>query len=33
VVAKEASTLSRKSIAEVYKGDLKMENENVVTVN
>ncbi|WP_281228154.1 secretion protein [Flavobacterium aquiphilum] len=33
VVAKEASTLSRKSIAEVYKGDLKMENKNVVTVN
>jgi hypothetical protein len=32
VVADEA-VLSRKSIAEVYKGDLKMKNENVANVN
>jgi hypothetical protein len=33
VIADEASTLSRKSIAEVYKGDLRMKNQNVATVN
>ncbi|PKB17074.1 DUF3244 domain-containing protein [Flavobacterium sp. 5] len=33
VVADTATTLSRKAIAEVYKGDLKIKNENVVTVN
>ena len=33
VVANEVSTLSRKSMAEVYKSDLKTENQNVVTVN
>ena len=33
VITNEVSTLSRKSVAEVYKGDLKMKNENVATVN
>jgi hypothetical protein len=33
VIADEASTLSRKSVAEVYKGNLKMKNQNVATVN
>lgn len=33
VVSKELSTLSRKSLVEVYKSDLKTENQNVVTVN
>jgi hypothetical protein len=33
VVAEKTSTLSRKSVAEVYKGDLKMRNENIATVN
>ena len=32
-VSKEASTLFRRPVAEVYKGDLKMKNENVATVN
>jgi hypothetical protein len=29
VIAKDVPTLSRTSIAEVYKGDLKMKNQNV----
>ncbi|PKB18589.1 DUF3244 domain-containing protein [Flavobacterium sp. 5] len=33
VVADTATTLSRKAIAEVYKGDLKMKNQNVAEVN
>ena len=33
VITNEVSTLSRKSVAEVYKGDLKMKNQNVATVN
>ena len=33
VVSNEASTMSRKSVSDVYKGDLKMKNENVATVN
>jgi len=33
VVANEVSTLSRKSVAEVYKGELKLKNQNVATVN
>lgn len=33
VVSRETSSLSRKSIAEVYRPGLKMENQNVVTVN
>lgn len=33
VVSNAASTLSRKSVAEVYKGDLKVKNENLATVN
>ena len=33
VIADEASILSRKSVAEVYKGNLKMKNQNVATVN
>jgi hypothetical protein len=33
VIANEATTLSRKSIAEVYKGELKLKNQNVATVN
>ena len=32
-VSKETSTLFRTPVAEVYKGDLKMKNENVATVN
>jgi hypothetical protein len=33
VVSSDASTMSRKAVAEVYNGDLKMKNENVATVN
>ncbi len=33
LVSSEASTLFRKPVAEVYKGDLKIKNENVATVN
>ena len=33
VVSNEASILSRRSLAEVYKGDLKMKNQNLATVN
>ncbi|PZX94329.1 secretion protein [Flavobacterium aquariorum] len=33
VISKEISTLSRKAIAEVYKGELKMKNQNVATTN
>ena len=33
VITNEASILSRKSIAEVYKGELKMKNQSVVTAN
>ena len=33
IVSKDESVLSRKSVAEVYKGDLKIKNENVATVN
>ena len=33
VISKEVSTLSRKSVAEVYKGELKMKNQNVATTN
>ena len=33
VIVNEASTLSRKSVAEVYKGNLKMKNQNVATTN
>jgi hypothetical protein len=33
VVTNEVSTLSRKAVAEVYKGSLKMKNENIATVN
>jgi hypothetical protein len=33
VITNEVSTLSRKSVAEVYKGDLKTKNQNVATVN
>ena len=33
VVSNEASTLFRKPVAEVYKEDLKIKNENVATVN
>lgn len=33
VVTNEASSLSRKAVAEVYKGNLKMKNENIATVN
>ena len=33
VVADLATSLSRKSIAEVYKGDLRMKNQNVADTN
>jgi len=33
VVSNEASTLSRKSVAEVYNTDLKVKNLNVATAN
>jgi hypothetical protein len=33
VVSNEVTTLSRKSVAEVYKGDLKMRNQNLATTN
>jgi hypothetical protein len=33
VISNESTTLSRKSIAEVYKGELKLKNQNVATVN
>jgi hypothetical protein len=32
-VTGEVTTLARKSVAEVYKADLKMQNQNVATVN
>ena len=32
-IAKEVPTLSRRSVAEVYKGELKMKNENIATTN
>lgn len=32
-IAHESPTLSRRSIAEVYKGELKMKNENVASTN
>ena|SRR6187402_1878667 len=32
-VSSEAAILFKRSVAEVYKGDLKMKNENVATVN
>ena len=33
VISNEVSTLSRKSIAEVYKGELKIKNQDVATTN
>jgi hypothetical protein len=33
VVSDGVSTLSRKSVSDVYKGDLKMKNESVATAN
>lgn len=33
VISNEASILSRKSVAEVYKGDLKLKYENLASVN
>lgn len=33
IVSNEMSTLSRKSIAEVYKGELKIKNHDVATTN
>ena len=33
VINNEVTTLSRKSVAEVYKGDLKMKNQNVAEAN
>ena len=33
VVANQATTLSRRSVAEVYKGDLKIKNQNVATAD
>ncbi|WP_269223018.1 MULTISPECIES: secretion protein [Flavobacterium] len=33
VISKDVPSLSRKAIAEVYKGNLKMKNQNVVTLN
>lgn len=33
IVSNEMSTLSRKSIAEVYKGELKIKNQDVATTN
>jgi hypothetical protein len=33
VISNETSTLSRQSVAEVYKGELKMKNQNVATTN
>ena len=32
-ISYNASTLSRRSIAEVYKGELKMKNQNIATTN
>lgn len=32
-ITDESPTLSRRSIAEVYKGELKMKNENIATTN
>jgi hypothetical protein len=32
-ISKESSTLSRRSVAEVFKGDLKMKNQNIATTN
>jgi len=33
VVSDKATVLSRKSIAEIYKGDLKVKNQNVAATN
>jgi hypothetical protein len=33
LVGEKDSTLSRKAVAEVYKGNLKMKNENIATVD
>jgi hypothetical protein len=33
VVTNQGSSLSRKAVAEVYKNNLKMKNENIATVN
>ena len=33
VVAEQATTLSRRSVAEVYKGELKMKNQNLADAN
>ena len=33
IVSDETSTMSRKALAEVYKGDLKIKNETVATTN
>ena len=33
LVGEKDSTLSRKAVAEVYKGELKMKNENIATVD
>jgi len=33
VVSNEVTVLSRRSVAEVYKGELKMKNENLAEVN
>lgn len=32
-ISKDVPMLSRKSLAEVYKGDLKLKNQNVATTN
>lgn len=32
-IARELPTLSRKSVAEIYKGELKMKNQNVASTN
>lgn len=33
VISNEVSTMSRKAVAEVYKGDIKLKNESVATTN
>ena len=33
IVSNGASSMSRKSVTEVYKGDVKLKNENVATIN
>ncbi|OOG74959.1 secretion protein, partial [Flavobacterium sp. A45] len=33
VISNKVSSLSRKSVAEVYKGDLKMKSQNVAALN